>query len=129
MIGESSAQQYVVFSHGAPLRIAVSNLSQAESLLSGVPESVLGFADLELLETDEPGYFFETLTDETGVRWASRLQTWLELQSGDARQQAAGRDVKGQVLSSGFAHSAGVSRTARPVIFHRAVTLESATLS
>ncbi len=32
-------------------------------------------------------------------------------------------------LSSGFAHSAGVSRTARPVIFHRAVTLESATLS
>jgi hypothetical protein len=96
--GESSAQQYVVFSHGAPLRIAVSNLSQAESLLSGVPESVLGFADLELLETDEPGYFFETLTDATGVRWASRLQTWLELQSGDARQQAAGRDVKRQVL-------------------------------
>ena len=96
--GESSAQQYVVFSHGAPLRIAVSNLSQAESLLAGVPESVLGFADLELLETDEPGYFFETLTDETGVRWASRLQTWLELQSGDARQQAAGRDVKRQVL-------------------------------
>ena len=98
MTGESSAQQYVVFSHGAPLRIAVSNLSQAESLLSGVPESVLGFADLELLETDEPGYFFETLTDATGVRWASRLQTWLELQSGDARQQAAGRDVKRQVL-------------------------------
>ena len=96
--GESSAQQYVVFSHGAPLRIAVSNLSQAESLLSGVPESVIGFADLELLETDEPGYFFETLTDATGVRWASRLQTWLELQSGDARQQAAGRDVKRQVL-------------------------------
>ncbi len=96
--GESSAQQYVVFSHGAPLRIAVSNLSQAESLLSGVPESVLGFADLELLETGEPGYFFETSTDETGIRWASRLQTWLELQSGDARQQAAGRDVKRQVL-------------------------------
>jgi hypothetical protein len=96
--GESSAQQYVVFSHGAPLRIAVSNLSQAESILFGVPESVPGFADLELLETDEPGYFFETLPDETGVRWASRLQTWLELQSGDARQQAAGSDVKRQVL-------------------------------
>jgi hypothetical protein len=87
-----------VFSPGAPLRIAVSNLSQAESILFGVPESVPGFADLELLETDEPGYFFETLPDETGVRWASRLQTWLELQSGDARQQAAGSDVKRQVL-------------------------------
>ena len=82
--GESSAQQYVVFSRGHTLRIAVSNVSQAESLLSGVPESVPGFADLELLETDEPGYFFDALTDATGVRWASRLQTWLELQSGDA---------------------------------------------
>ena len=96
--GESSAQQHAVFSHGPPLRIAVSSLSQAASLLPGVPESVVGFADLELLETDEPGYFFETLTDVTGVRWANRLQTWLELQSGDARQQAAGRDVKRQVL-------------------------------
>jgi hypothetical protein len=96
--GESSAQRYVVFSQGAPLRIAVSNLSQAESRLAGVPEPVFGFADLELLETDEPGYFFETSTDETGVRWASRLQTWLELQSGDARKQAAGRDLKRQVL-------------------------------
>jgi hypothetical protein len=96
--GESSTHHYVLFSHGAPLRIAVSSLSEAESQLFGVPESVPGFADLELLETDEAGYFFETLTDETGVRWASRLQTWLELQSGDARQQAAARDVKRQVL-------------------------------
>jgi hypothetical protein len=96
--GESSAQQYVVFSHGTPLRIAVSNLSKAESLLIGVPESVPGFADLELLETDEPGYFFDALTDGKGVRWASRLQTWLELQSGEARQQTAARDLKRQVL-------------------------------
>ena len=61
-------------------------------------ESIPSFADLELLETDEPGFFFETSTDENGVRWASRLQTWLELQAGDARQQAAARDMQRQIL-------------------------------
>ena len=34
--GESSAPRYVVFSQGRPLRIAVSDLSRAESLLGGV---------------------------------------------------------------------------------------------
>ena len=56
------------------------------------------FADLELFETDEPGFFFETTTDENGMRWASRLQTWLELQAGDARQQEAARDVRRQIV-------------------------------
>ena len=79
------------FLAGAPPSDRSLRFILAESLLGGVPESVPGFADLELLETDEPGFFFETLTDENGVRWASRLQTWLELQAGDARQQAAAK--------------------------------------
>jgi hypothetical protein len=98
MTGESSASRYVVFSQGGPPRIAVSDLSCAAPLLGGVAESVPNFADLELFETDEPGFFFETTTDEKGVRWASRLQTWLELQAGDARQQEAARDVRRQIL-------------------------------
>jgi hypothetical protein len=96
--GESSASHYVIFSQGGPRRIAVSDLSRAESLLGGVAESVPNFADLELFETEDPGFFFETTTDENGVRWASRLQTWLELQSGDAREQAVARDVRRQIL-------------------------------
>jgi hypothetical protein len=96
--GASSAPRYVVFSQGAPLRIAVSDLSRAESQLGGVSESIPSFADLELLETDEPGFFFDTSTDEKGVRWASRLQTWLELQAGDARQQSAAREIQRQTL-------------------------------
>jgi hypothetical protein len=95
--GESSASRHVVFSQSGPRRIAVSDLSRAASLLGGVPEAVPNFADLELIETDEPGFFFETTTDENGMRWASRLQTWLELQAGDARQQAAASDLRRQI--------------------------------
>ena len=96
--GESSASRYVVFSQGGPRRIAVSDLPRAASLLGGVPESVPNFADVELLQTEEPGFFFQTVADDRGIKWASRLQTWLELQAGDARQQEAARDVRGQIL-------------------------------
>jgi hypothetical protein len=96
--GESSASRYVVFSQGGPRQIAVSELSRAVLLLGGIAESVSNFADLELFETDEPGFFFETTTDEKGVRWASRLQTWLELQAGDARQREAAGDVRRQIM-------------------------------
>ena len=96
--GESSASRYVLFTQGGPRRIAVSDLPRATSLLGGTPESVSNFADIELLERADPGAFFQSTIDETGTKWASRLQTWLELQSGDARQREAAEDVKRQIL-------------------------------
>jgi len=96
--GESSVTRYATFSQGGPRRIAVSSLPLALTLLGCTPESVPNFADMELVETDEAGFFFGNETDENGVRWASRLQTWLELQSGDARQQDAARDLREQIL-------------------------------
>jgi hypothetical protein len=98
MTGESSVDRHVMFSQGGPRRIAVSNLQLALSLLGGTVEAVPNFADVELLETNEPGCFFANDTDERGIRWASKLQTWLELQSGDARQQDAARDLRAQIL-------------------------------
>lgn len=95
--GESSAARYTMFSQGGPRCIAVSNLPLALTLLDGTPEPVPGFADIMLLETDEPGSFFANEIDEHGVRWASRLQTWLELQSGDARQKDAARNLRDQI--------------------------------
>ena len=96
--GESSVTRYAMFSQGGPRRIAVSSLSLAMPLLGGTPEPVPNFADVELMETDEPGFFFGNETDENGIRWASRLQTWLELQSGDARQQDAAKDLREQII-------------------------------
>ncbi len=96
--GESSVTRYATFSQGGPRRIAVASLPLALTMLCGTPESVPNFADVELVETDEAGFFFENETDERGVRWASPLQTWLELQSGDARQQDAAKDLRAQIL-------------------------------
>jgi hypothetical protein len=96
--GESSVSRYAQFSHGGPRRIAVSNLSLAESLLDAVHERIPNFADLEFIETQEPGHYFQTEMDAHGVLWASRLQTWLELQAGDAREQDAAEDIRKQIL-------------------------------
>lgn len=97
--GESSVTRYAMFSQGGPRRVAVSNLPLAMTLLGGTPEPVPNFADVELMETDEPGFFFGNETDEKGIRWASRVQTWLELQSGDARQQDAARDLRDRIVN------------------------------
>jgi len=79
--------------------LAVSRLPPlAATLLEGAPERVASFAEIELLETDEPGFFIASEIDEKRIRWASRFQTWLELQSGDARQQDAARDLRMQLI-------------------------------
>lgn len=98
MTGESSVSRYTMFSQGGPKRIAVSSLPLARTLLGGTPEQVPNFADVELIETEEAGSFFNNEIDAKGLRWASRLQTWLELQSGDGRQQDAARDLHDQIL-------------------------------
>lgn len=96
--GESSVVHYAVFSQGGPRRIVVSSLPAALRLLDGAPESTASFADIELVESLDASRFFGSVTDEDGIRWASPLQTWLELQSGDARQQDAARDVRDRIL-------------------------------
>lgn len=97
--GESSAPRYVTLSHAGPRRVAVTDLSRAAALIGGTREPVPNFADLDLLEIQDPGLYFATVIDDAGIRWASRLQTWLELQSGDARQQDAARDLRRMILA------------------------------
>lgn len=98
LTGGSSANRYTAFSESGPRVIAVSDVKAATTLLNGTPEDVRSFADIELIQTDEAGFFFGNEIDGHGVRWASRLQAWLELQSGDARQQSAARELRGTLL-------------------------------
>ena len=97
LTGDTSVDRYTTFAQSGPRRAVVENIPRAISLLGAKPEPTPNFADLELVESDEPGYFFGNEIDH-GVRWASRLQTWLELQSGDARQQEAARDLRERIL-------------------------------
>lgn len=96
--GESSTSKYTPFSQGGPLKIAVTDIFLAGALIGGAPETVPSFADLELLETVESGYYFQCFVDGSKIKWASKLQTWLELQSGDARQKEAAQDIRLQIL-------------------------------
>ena len=94
VIGESSVGHYTAFAQGGAVRVAVSDLNEAMQQLGGEIESVPNFASLELIETDAPEYYFQNHIDEQGVRWASAIQTWLELQSGDARQKDAAAEIR-----------------------------------
>ena len=96
--GESSARNYTALGEGGPLRVAVDDLAKAAGALAGEAEVVPAFADIELRETDDPGTYFQVEADASGRRWASRIQCWLELQSGDARQKQAAGEVRAQIL-------------------------------
>ena len=73
--------------------MAVSDLKLAESLLSLTPENVPSFADIVLMETNDDEAFFANEQDHEGIRFASRIQTWLELNAGDARQRETAKDL------------------------------------
>ncbi len=96
--GESSVSKYTTFSQAGPLRIAVNDLSLASSLLNAKSEPIPSFADLELVETQEEGYYFAMVVDDDQRRFANRIQTWLELSAGDARQQEAAQDLRRQII-------------------------------
>ena len=96
--GESSVKRYTSFGQGRPIRVAVSNIRSAREILDGDQEEVPNFADVELLETPDAGFYFQNQLAADGLRWASRIQTWIELYRGDGRQQDAAREIRKQII-------------------------------
>jgi hypothetical protein len=97
--GTSSVNRYTSLAQGGALQIAVSDLKKAITLLDGTEENVPNFADVELIESSEPAYYHANEKDNDGIRWANRLQTWIELSHGDARQQDVAREVRNQIIA------------------------------
>lgn len=100
LTGESSATRYCTIAQGGPMKLVVSDFKLAESLLSLTPESVPSFANIVLFETQDDAAFFANEQDEGGVRYASRIQTWLELNAGDARQRETARDLYQSIIKA-----------------------------
>ena len=96
--GETAVRKYAVFGEGGPWRVAVDDLAKAVAAIGGSLETVPAFADIELVETKDAAVYFQAVPDQEGKRWASRVQCWLELQNGDARQQQAAAEVRAQIL-------------------------------
>ena len=55
------------------------------------------FPDLELLQTDDAGVYFDTREDD-GRLLSSPVQTWLELVTGDKRSQEVAHDLQVRIL-------------------------------
>lgn len=98
--GPSSVGRYATFAQGGPMRLIVSDLDVAREALGAEIEPAAAFADFELCQSAESGYFFDARVDEAGVRWASPIQTFVELQAGDARGQEAAKDVRRRILEA-----------------------------
>lgn len=100
--GQSCAQKYGGLGTGGPIQVAVTNLKSAELVLDWPQERIPAFATCELIETSDTSLYFQNL-DHQNVYWASRIQTWLELSHGDARQQEAARNLRKQILKKDVA--------------------------
>ncbi len=76
----------------------------AEPLLRGL-EAKPGerFANLEVRRTPDPSVFFDLETDDAGVRWASPVQTDLEMHNGDARLQDGSAKLRQRLIAESLA--------------------------
>ena len=72
-----------------------------EAIFSRVSASTSSrFPNLEVIGTDneEAVYFDSRLDESTGLRWASPVQSYLELMAGDKRDQETAAQVRAEIL-------------------------------
>jgi hypothetical protein len=94
--GLSSVSQYAVMQRGEMISVYCPRIATVLDRVSG--NRTDRFPNLELIETpDEPVYFdpFET----AGIRWASPVQTYLELMMGDKRDRETAEQVMSYIVN------------------------------
>lgn len=97
--GTSSTPHYISFAMESVAALYCSNIS---SLLDGLDaQETNRFPNLRLLETDEPIAFFDRRPDAGGYPWASPLQTYLEMLSGDPRLKQSAPALRENLLKGG----------------------------
>ena len=97
MAGLSSSGRYTNLTTEPIQYIYSKNLN---TLLEGVDaQTTRRFPNIEIQYPPDETVFFDPITDEAGVKWASRLQTYLELAAGDVRLQQAARAFRTALLN------------------------------
>lgn len=100
MTGSASSEKYATMA-GEPVVSLYTSLSPSELLAwsnIGVKETGR-FANLEILRTTDPRMFFDPRVED-GLPFASPVQTYLELATGDKRQKDAAEQVRRGILAS-----------------------------
>ncbi len=94
--GDASAGRYHVLSGVDKTSLYVSDVDAASRLLDVTPGRA--FSNIELREADSDLFYFD-LRFEGGIRWASPIQTWLELSHAGPREREAARHLEAFLLS------------------------------
>ncbi len=100
LTGAASAERSAVFA-GEPV-VSFYCTSTPANLLSDAgidAKETDRFANIELLRTNDARVYFDA-RGENGVPFASPIQTWLELASGDKRQKDAADQARRGILAS-----------------------------
>lgn len=92
-------QQYAVFpTVGESMKIYLENIDKGLENIDF--ENTDRFANVEILETSEPSYYFDRrFVDDT--YYTSALQTYLDLMKGGKREQEVAQQLAGRILSPG----------------------------
>jgi hypothetical protein len=94
--GLASVSKYAAMQREEVLSVYVPDIRPLRSVL-GTKESDR-FPNLELIENNDQPYYFDARL-EMGFQWASPVQTYLELMSGDKRDQETAEQVKAYILN------------------------------
>lgn len=96
LTGLASVTQYAVMQRGDVVRVYCPNAMQLIEQSSFVEAD--RFADVEIFEVDEEAVYFDSREDQ-GIRFASPVQTYLELMTGDKRDKETAEQVSDFILA------------------------------
>ena len=93
--GVSSVGRYAVMQRGDLLSVYCSKLEPLIECLNAKEND--RFPNVELIETEDPTLYFDA-QEENGFSWASPVQTYLELITGDKRDRETADQVRTLIL-------------------------------
>lgn len=97
LTGRSSTLRYAVMGREDTITVYCESIPDVVEALGADFKPVDRFANLELLESVDPGIYFDCRPVD-GVPYASPIQTYLELASGDKREQEVAAQVRSLIL-------------------------------
>lgn len=95
--GASSVGRYATLATERTVSIYCSRLQYLLEGIEPIIDRSSRFPNVELIETRDPTVYFD-LRSRDGIPWASPIQTWLELATGDKRQQQAALQVRERII-------------------------------
>lgn len=96
--GTSSVTRYAVMQRGNMLSLYCKKMDDVVARLP-ISSQTDRFPNLELIETEDDTVYFDA-REEDGFLWASPVQVYLELMSGDKRDQETAGQLKTSILRS-----------------------------